>query len=192
MFFGAGLPQVPALAGDAKSYAERLFRYPPVGALDDVAAAAAIRQPIENEGESISDGALRKIISETGGYPYFLQEWGYQTWNTAHASPIDVRDVKQASPAALRRLDRDFFRTRFDRLTPKEREYVKAMASLGRGPYRSSDVAEKLGESVQSLGPCRAKIIRKGVIYSPAHGDIAFTVPMFEGYLKRATNEPAI
>ena len=190
MFFGAGLPQVAALSGDAKSYAERLFSYPQVGALDDSAAITAIRQPIENEGESISDDAIRNILAQTQGYPYFLQEWGYQAWNIANASPVSASDIECASPAALRRLDEGFFRVRFDRLTPREREYVIAMASLGKGPYRSSDVADKLGESVQSLGPCRAKIIRKGMIYSPAHGDIVFTVPMFEDFLERALTPP--
>ena len=185
MFFGAGLPQVAALSGDAKSYAERLFAYPAIGPLSDEAAEEAIRQPIEKEGESISPEALAQIVGKTHGYPYFLQEWGYQTWNAADASPIDREDVASASQAALRRLDEGFFRVRFDRLTPKEREYVIAMAHLGKGPYRSSDVADRLGENVQSLGPRRAKIISKGMIYSPAHGDIAFTVPMFEEYLKR-------
>ncbi|MBE9555901.1 MAG: ATP-binding protein [Proteobacteria bacterium] len=187
MFFGAGLPQVAALSGDAKSYAERLFNYPPVGALDDPAAIAAIRQPIEDEGESISNDALQVILDRTQGYPYFLQEWGYQAWNTADASPIGSVDVERASSAAIRRLDEGFFRVRFDRLTPKEREYVIAMARLGGGPYRSSDVADVLGERVQSLGPRRAMIIRKGMIYSPAYGDIAFTVPMFEDYLERTS-----
>lgn len=185
MFFGAGLPQVAALSGDAKSYAERLFAYPAIGPLSDEAAEDAIRQPVEKEGESISPEALAQIVGKTHGYPYFLQEWGYQTWNAADASPIDREDVASASQAALRRLDEGFFKVRFDRLTPKEREYVIAMAHLGKGPYRSSDVADRLGENVQSLGPRRAKIISKGMIYSPAHGDIAFTVPMFEEYLKR-------
>jgi AAA domain len=185
MFFGAGLPQVAALSGDAKSYAERLFNYPTIGPLTAQAAAEAIRQPIESAGEAISDDALHDIIIKTKGYPYFLQEWGYQAWNTAGASPISSDDVEHASSSVIRRLDEGFFRVRFDRLTPKEREYVIAMASLGNGPYRSSDVAAKLNESVQSLGPRRAMIINKGMIYSPAHGDIAFTVPMFEEYLER-------
>ncbi|MBW2714093.1 MAG: ATP-binding protein, partial [Deltaproteobacteria bacterium] len=131
MFFGAGLPQIAALAGDAKSYAERLFDYPPVGRLDDTAAVAAIRQPIEAEGESISDRALQEIVKQTGRYPYFLQEWGYQAWNSADNSPIDTKDINVASTSALKRLDEGFFRVRFDRLTPKEREYVIAMASVG-------------------------------------------------------------
>jgi type II secretory pathway predicted ATPase ExeA len=186
MFFGAGLPQIAGMSGNAKSYAERLFDFPPVGPLDDTAAISAINQPIEDEGELISDAALLEIFAKTEGYPYFLQEWGYQSWNIADASPIDLADVERATASALKRLDEGFFRVRFDRLTPKEREYVIAMASVGsRGPYRSSDVADKLGESVQSLGPRRAGIIRKGMIYSPAHGDIDFTVPMFGDYLQR-------
>ena len=186
IFFGAGLPQIAALAGEAKSYAERLFDYPPVGPLDEEAVVAAIRQPIEGEGESISDEALKEIVQQTEGYPYFLQEWGHQAWNVAGSSPIGIEDIRAASSSALKRLDGGFFRVRFDRLTPKEREYVIAMASVGsRGPYRSSDVAGKLGESIQTLGPRRAKIIHKGMIYSQAHGDIDFTVPLFADFLKR-------
>jgi hypothetical protein len=185
MFFGAGLPQIAALSGNAKSYAERLFKFPPVGPLGEEAAREAIRQPIEKEGETIVAEALDLVVEKTHGYPYFLQEWGYQTWNAADASPIAPADVERGSKAALDRLDEGFFKVRFDRLTPKEREYVIAMARLGRGPYRSADVAEQLGENVQSLGPRRAQIIRKGMIYSPAHGDIAFTVPMFEEYIAR-------
>jgi AAA+ ATPase superfamily predicted ATPase len=185
IFFGAGLPQVAALSGDAKSYAERLFDYPPIGALPRDAAIAAIRQPIESAGESISDDALRAIIEETRGYPYFLQEWGYQVWDLAEASPITPNVVTLASRAAIRRLDEGFFRVRMDRLTPRERDYVFAMACLGPGPYRSGDVAAKLDMPIESLGPRRAAIIRKGMIYSPAHGDIAFTVPLFDHYLRR-------
>lgn len=185
LFFGVGLPQIAALSGDAKSYAERLFDFPPVGPLTTEAAELAIRQPIEEEGETIEDTALENIIKYTEGYPYFLQEWGYQAWNAASHSPITSEDVDQASTDALQRLDDGFFRVRFDRLTPKEREYVLAMAALGKGPYRSSDVADQLGESVQSLGPRRAKIINKGMIYSPEYGDIDFTVPMFDDYLRR-------
>jgi hypothetical protein len=188
ILFGAGLPQIAALSGEAKSYAERLFAFPTVGPLDKSSAIAAIERPIVNEGESISTGALKIILSRTEGYPYFLQECGYQSWNFAEKSPIDAKDVRKASTAALRRLDEGFFRVRFDRLTPKERDYVFAMASLGKGPYRSSDIAEELGESAQALGPCRAQIINKGMIFSPAHGVIAFTVPMFEDFLQRIAN----
>lgn len=185
IFFGAGLPQVAALSGDAKSYAEMLFDYPPVEALDKESAIAAIRQPILEEEERITDEALAAIIEITKGYPFFLQEWGFQVWNIAEHSPIGEEEVEKAAPIALERLDDSFFRVRFERLTPKEREYVCAMAKLGCGPYRSSDVADIMGETVQKLGPCRSQIISKGMIYSPSHGDIAFTVPMFEDYLMR-------
>lgn len=185
IFFGAGLPQIAALSGDAKSYAERLFLFPRVHALDRAAAGRAIREPIEEEGEQIEDKAVDAIFEATGGYPYFLQEWGYQAWNSAEASPITPACLDQAGKNALRRLDAGFFKVRFERLTPKEREYVLAMARLGEGPYRSADVADILGETHNSLGPRRATIIHKGMIYSPAHGDIAFTVPMFEDYLRR-------
>lgn len=185
LLFGAGLPQVAALSGDAKSYAERLFDFPAIGPLSPEHAAEAIRQPIEEEGEAIAETALKAIVRHTEGYPYFLQEWGYQTWNAADKSPFNRRHVETAMPAVLERLDDGFFRVRLDRLTPKEREYVFAMASLGKGPYRSGDVAEQLGESNKALGPRRAQIISKGMIYSPGHGDIAFTVPMFEDFLKR-------
>ena len=185
LFFGAGLPQIAALSGDAKSYAERLFIYPPIDALPPPAAKEAVEQPIREEGESIEPGALEEIVYKTRGYPYFLQEWAFQAWNTATQSPITSADVATAAENAIRRLDDGFFKVRFDRLTPKEREYVVAMAKLGSGPYRSSDVAEVLGEQMTSLGPRRAQIIAKGMIYSPAHGDIAFTVPMFDEYLKR-------
>lgn len=185
LFFGAGLPQVAALSGDAKSYAERLFHYPAVGALQNLDAEIAIRQPVQDEDEEIEADAIKEIVTKTKGYPYFLQEWGYQCWNIAESSPIRFEDARKAAEEATKRLDEGFFKVRFDRLTPKEREYVIAMAKLGSGPYRSSDVADALGETHQSLGPRRAQIISKGMIYSPSHGDIAFTVPMFDEYLIR-------
>jgi hypothetical protein len=185
LFFGAGLPQVAALSGDAKSYAERLFHFPAVGPLLPNDAKTAIRQPVEDEGERITEDALNEVMIRTQGYPYFLQEWGYQCWNIAKGKQIELADASQAAKEATRRLDDGFFKVRFDRLTPKEREYVIAMAQLGAGPYRSSDVATALGETPQSLGPRRSQIIRKGMIYSPSHGDIAFTVPMFNDYLSR-------
>jgi hypothetical protein len=185
LFFGAGLPQTAALAGNAKSYAERLFLYPRVDALNKEDAKTAIKQPIEAEKESITDGALDEIYDKTKGYPYFLQEWGHQSWVAAKQSPISKDDVIVATDEATRKLDDGFFKVRFDRLTPKEREYVIAMAKLGEGPYRSSDVAEKLNESQQGLGTRRASLIGKGMIYSPSHGDIAFTVPSFNEYLIR-------
>ncbi|UWP95120.1 ATP-binding protein [Aliiroseovarius crassostreae] len=185
IFFGAGLPQLAGLSGDAKSYAERLFSYPKVGALDDAAALQAIKGPINEEGEEITDSAMEKILEITECYPYFLQEWGFQSWNTADSSPIDQSDIQAATESALKRLDEGFFQVRFDRLTPKEREYVIAMSELGKGPYRSSEVADQLGEAPSKLGPRRAQIIAKGMIYSPQYGDIDFTVPMFDDYLRR-------
>jgi len=185
IFFGAGLPQLAGMAGDAKSYAERLFTYPPVDALDAGSARQAIRQPVEDEEQSIEDEAVAAIVDKTHGYPYFLQEWGFQAWNHALGPCLLRAAVEMATQAAMRRLDEGFFNVRLERLTPREREYVYAMASLGAGPYRSNDVAHCLGDTTQSLGPCRAKIISKGMIYSPAHGDIAFTVPMFDDFLRR-------
>lgn len=185
LFFGAGLPQVAALSGEAKSYAERLFHYPDVGALPEGDAKAAIRQPVDDEGASIDDAALSEIFVKTRGYPYFLQEWGYQSWNLADGDKITLDDARHAESLTLKRLDEGFFKVRFDRLTPKEREYVIAMAKLGSGPYRSSDIADALGETAQGVGPRRDRIIKKGMIYSPSHGDIAFTVPMFNDYLMR-------
>ena len=186
VFFGAGLPQIAALAGDAKSYAERLFSYCNVGPLTEADAKKAIRQPIESEGAKIDDEALDEIFFQTKGYPYFLQEWGYQCWKIASDECVLKSDVLNAALQVQMRLDNGFFKVRFDRLTPKEREYIIAMSTLGPGPsYRSAEVAEVLGESLQSLGPCRANIIHKGMIYSPSHGDVAFTVPLFSEYLKR-------
>jgi hypothetical protein len=185
LLFGAGLPAIAALTGDAKSYAERLFIFPKVDALSSKDAANAIRQPITDEGESIDEELLAQIVALTKGYPYFLQEWGHQVWNTSPNSPIAINCLEVAKKEALRRLDEGFFKVRIDRLTPKEKEYVIAMARLGAGPYRSADVADVLNERLTSLGPRRAQIIAKGMIYSPAHGDIAFTVPMFDEYLKR-------
>ncbi|EPE95117.1 ATP-binding protein [Rhizobium grahamii] len=185
LFFGAGLPQVAALSGDAKSYAERLFTYPSVGALDQPSAELAIKNPIEEEGERINVEALQAIIAQTRGYPYFLQEWGYQAWNAADYSPIDAADINQSAKKALHRLDEGFFRVRFDRLTPRERDYVFAMARLGMGPYKSGDVADMMKEPPSKFGPVRASLIKKGMIYSPSYGDVDFTVPLFGDYLVR-------
>lgn len=189
ILFGAGLPQVAALAGEAKSYAERLFDYPELGPLASDAARSALQDPIEEESEAIDDEALNKILAITEGYPYFLQEWGKHSWNTAKQSPIQASDVDQASTLATEALDRSFFRVRFDRLTPREQDYLRAMASLGAGPHRSGDIAEVLGISVETAGPLRSGLIRKGMIWSPAHGQTAFTVPMFDAFMVRAMPE---
>jgi AAA ATPase domain len=184
--FGAGLPQLAALAGDAKSYAERLFDYPSIGPLDQASAERAIREPIKSEGALIESGALASLVGHTQGYPYFLQEWGSHTWNVAPTSPITEKDVAVATEVALQALDEGFFRVRLDRLTPREREYVRAMAELGAGPHRSGDIANLLGIEVTTAAPLRSGLIRKGMIYSPQHGDTAFTVPMFDAFMKRS------
>ena len=182
---GAGLPQLLGQMGKAKSYAERLFVFQPIDALDREAAYAAIRDPIVAEGEAIEDGALESIFDATQGYPYFLQEWGKQSWDVAESSPITASDVENASATALAQLDASFFRVRFDRLTPTEKRYIQAMAQLGDGPHRSGDIAERLAVKVTNAAPTRNALIRKGMIYSPSHGDTAFTVPMFASFVGR-------
>ncbi len=185
VLFGAGLPQVAALAGEAKSYAGRLFDYPEIGPLKPDSAKKAIVEPVRAEGADIDAPALSKLVAITQGYPYFIQEWGKHTWNAAGASPMTEADVVQASKSATEALDKNFFRVRFDRLTPREQDYVRAMAELGPGPHRSGAIAEELGSTVASMGPLRSALIRKGMIWSPAHGDTAFTVPMFDEFMRR-------
>lgn len=187
---GAGLPQLLGKAGNAKSYAERLFDYPEVGPLKDDDAKQALQQPVTKEGVAFSEDALNEILRVTEKYPYFLQEWGYQSWEMAIASPISVDVVKEATVAAIKRLDKNFFRVRFDRLTPRERDYLRAMAELGKGAHRSGDIAELLGLQVQRVAPFRSSLIKKGMIYSPAHGDTEFTVPLFVDFMKRSMPLP--
>lgn len=186
VLFGAGLPQLAALAGEAKSYAERLFDYPEVGALTEGAAAEAIRAPLQREGVEIRDDALRDIFQKTKGYPYFIQEWGHQAWIVAQKSPITRQDIQQATTQALRAMDAGFFRVRLDRLTPREKDYMRAMAELGPGPHRSGDIATKLDMAVSTAAPLRSGLIRKGMVYCPQHGDTAFTVPMFDEFMRRS------
>jgi hypothetical protein len=187
---GAGLPQLRGQTGRAKSYAERLFEFPEVGPLDDGAAVQAIAKPVRDEGAEIEPEAVQRIVAETQGYPYFLQEWGKHAWDVAGASPITVADVERGRVTAIAALDGSFFRVRFDRLTPSEKRYLRAMAELGPGPHRSGDIAGVLGLSVNTLAPLRAQLIAKGMIWSPAHGDTAFTVPLFDGFMKRSLPGP--
>ena len=182
---GAGLPQLPGKMGRAKSYAERLFDFPQIGPLTVEAARLAIRKPAAEQGINVNEDALDQIIKETRGYPYFLQEWGKHSWDVATSSPITLADVKQATTSAIAALDDSFFRVRFDRLTPLEKRYLRAMSDIGAGPHRSGDIAEKLGRDVTSLGPTRSQLIVKGMIWSPSHGDTAFTVPLFDAFMKR-------
>jgi hypothetical protein len=182
---GAGLPQLRALAGNAKSYAERLFDFPTVGPLNAPEAELAIVKPAQDEGVDFTPEAVKGILDATRGYPYFLQEWGKHSWDVADQSPITEQDVQSASSLAIATLDESFFRVRFDRLTPKEKDYLRAMAELGSGPHRSGDIAQTLGKKVNALGPIRGSLITKGMIWSPSHGDTAFTVPLFDEFMKR-------
>ena len=185
VLIGAGLPQLRGRMGRAKSYAERLFDCPEVGPLAFDAARDAIASSAAAEGVDFAEGALERIIEATQGYPYFLQEWGKHAWDAADASPITLQDVEQGSITAVAALDESFFRVRFDRLTPSERRYLRAMAELGPGPHRSGAIAEVLGREVTSLGPTRNQLIGKGMIWSPSHGDTAFTVPLFDEFMHR-------
>lgn len=186
VLIGAGLPVLPGLAGESKSYAERLFDFPELGPLLAVDAWHALREPAQDEGADFTDEALDEIVRLTQGYPYFLQEWGYQSWNHAPHSPIQLADVQRATPRIIERLDANFFRVRFDRLTPREKDYLRALAELGAEPQRSGDIAAVLGVKVQAVAPLRDSLMKKGMIYSPAHGDTAFTVPLFDTFMKRA------
>jgi hypothetical protein len=182
---GAGLPSLPGQMGRAKSYAERLFAFPFIGPLDATAARDAIEVPAAALGVRFEPAATEAILAATEGYPYFLQEWGKHAWDVAKASPITVADVEAAAKIAVAALDESFFRVRFDRLTLAEKRYLRAMAALGPGPHRSGDVADALGRKVTAMGPIRAQLIDKGMVWSPNHGDTAFTVPMFDAYLRR-------
>lgn len=185
MLVGTGLPQLPALAGNAKSYAERLFNYPSLGPLSVVDAKEAIAAPAREQGIAFTDSALLRLFEITRGYPYFIQEWAYHVWNQASTSPISTEDVNAVDGRVLKALDESFFRVRYDRLTPREKKYLRAMAELGEGPHRSGDVASVLGTKVESLSPLRSGLIAKGMIYSPQHGDTAFTVPLFDAFMRR-------
>lgn len=185
VLIGAGLPQLRGQMGRAKSYAERLFDFPEIGPLPAAAARQAIEKPILEQGAAIEPDALEAIVDRTQGYPYFLQEWGKHAWDAAGASPISLHDVERASATAVAALDESFFRVRFDRLTPMEKRYLRAMAELGPGPHRSGEIAEILSRKVTTLAPTRNQLIAKGMVWSPSHGDTAFTVPQFDEFMRR-------
>lgn len=182
---GAGLPTLPGLTGSAKSYAERLFRFPQIGSLGAQEARDVLKLPVRDAGVRYTRDALDRLIEKSQGYPYFLQEWGYEVWNVAAGSPIDLEAVLRAEPLVRSKLDHNFFLVRMDRLTPAEKVYLHAMAELGPGPHRSGDIAQQLNVRVESVAPRRSGLITKGMIYSPAHGDTAFTVPLFDDFLRR-------
>ena len=186
---GAGLPQVRGRMGNAKSYAERLFDFPEIGPLSPKDAKLAIAKPAADEGVTIEEPALDAIVARTGCYPYFLQEWGKHLWDAAESSPITIASVETASAQAIADLDASFFMVRFDRLTQSEKIYLRAMASLGDGIHRSGDIAQAMGRSVSSLAPTRSQLINKGMVWSPSHGDTAFTVPMFDEFMRRIMPE---
>lgn len=185
LLMGAGLPQLVGQAGRAKSYAERLFEYPNIGPLTKAAAKEALALPAKKLGVEYTPEALMEILSQTKSYPYFLQEWGKHSWQCADQSPITLKNVKDAAELAISELDNSFFRVRFDRLTPKEKEYLRAMAEIRSSQIRSGDIAALLKKSVHHVAPVRASLIKKGMLYSPAHGDNAFTAPLFAEYMKR-------
>jgi len=183
---GAGLPILPELVGESKSYAERLFDFPSIGELSETDATKALEEPTQHEGVIFEESAIKEIFKLTNGYPYFLQEWGYQAWNLAEKKRITLPIVQTATTLAIKRLDSGFFKVRFDRLTPGEKKFLRAMAQLGPGPHRTADIANALEIKIASLGPLRARLIQKGMIYSPSHGDMAFTVPLFDEFVMRA------
>jgi hypothetical protein len=182
---GAGLPQIRGLAGRSKSYSERLFEFPEIGALSASHAEAALQIPVRQLGVAFAREALDKIVEVTRGYPYFLQQWGYEAWNLAEGPVIEFGDIERTTGQAIRRLDQSFFRVRFDRLTPREKDYLRAMAAMGPESHRSGEIAARLGVKIQSVAPVRDALIRKGMIYSPVYGETAFTVPLFDEFLGR-------
>ncbi|XWN29944.1 MAG: ATP-binding protein [Devosia sp.] len=185
LLFAAGLPQILSLSGKAKTYAERLLRFQEIGQLSEMHAREALVAPAASQGVAYDDDAVESILEDTMGYPYFIQEWGQNAWSIAVTSPIKGSDARSATAAALTQLDDSFFKVRFDQLTPAEKRYMRAMAELGSGPHRSGDIANIMERKVESVAPTRNSLIKKGMIYSPAHGDTAFTVPLFDGFMKR-------
>lgn len=185
LLIGAGLPHLPGKAGNAKSYSERLFNFRSLGPLPEDDTRAALLLPAEREGVKIQESALDLMVAASEGYPYFVQEWGNNTWDVATGATITAGDVKTAEPLVETSLDENFYQVRKGRLTPKETEYLQAMAALGPGPHRSSDIAEQLGVRSDKISARRKDLIDKGMIYSPAHGELAFSVPLFDKYLNR-------
>lgn len=190
LLIGAGLPVLTGLAGESKSYAERLFNFPTIGELSKIDAYKALRDPALAVGIDFEEKALDRIYEMTKGYPYFLQEWGYKAWNKAQSSPITYQTVNVATQEVIEQLDNNFFRVRFDRLTPSERNFLRTMAELGEGPYKAGDIADKSQVKISALSSTRANLMRKGMIYSPSYGYIAFTVPLFDQFMRRIMPNP--
>jgi hypothetical protein len=182
---GAGLPQLPRLAGEAKSYAERLFRFPRIGPLDDAAATEALVGPARELDVEIDPRAVQAVLTYTEGYPYFVQEYGRALWDRAAGSPIGAIEAVEAQAVVEAKLDADFFGTRLERASDAEVVYLRALATLGPDPHRGSEVAAAMGRPVERVATLRARLIDKGLIYSPKRGLTAFTVPQFDRYLRR-------
>ena len=182
---GAGLPQIPRLAGEAKSYAERLFTFPRIGRLAEADAVEALAAPARELGVDFSAKATAEIVAYTQGYPYFIQEYGKIVWDEAEESPISLKTVRAVRPLVEAKLDGSFFRVRIERATPHELRYLRAMAELGEGPCKASDVAAVLGRASEQLGPTRSRLIDKGLLYTPGYGLASFTVPQFDRFLVR-------
>lgn len=189
VFFGAGLPQIAKLAGDAKSYAERLYEFPEVGPLSDEAATIALQQPAQDEGAAFEADAVHEILRRSRNYPYFLQEWGSHVWAISEVSPFTLNDVRAAEQTLVRHLDASFFRVRFDRCKPVQQKYLRAMAELGSGPYATGDIAAALGCEPSQVSTTRANLIQLGMIWSQRHGETAFTVPLFDEFMRRQMPE---
>lgn len=185
LLLGAGLPVLPGLAGESKSYAERLFNFPDVGALSQADAQRALQDPARAAGVDYTSDALNEIYELTKGYPYFIQEWGYKVWNKAEVSPISLSVVKTANQEVVQQLDDNFFKVRFDRLTPAEKNFLRIIADLGSGPHKIGDIANQFDLTVSRISPLRAGLLKKGMIYSPSYGYIAFTVPLFDQFMRR-------
>lgn len=182
---GAGLPNLPSRLAEARSYAERLFDYRVIGTLEEKEAIDSFQIPAGRAGQEYSPEALDVLLNVSGRYPYFIQEFGSAMWEAAQESPFTDVDAEIASKIGLQRLDSGFFPSRWDRATPRERQYLTAMAQDGEDGSSSSSVATRLGTAVQNLGPTRAQLIGKGLIFSPDHGRVAFTVPGMSAYIER-------
>ena len=182
---GAGLPQLPRLAGEAKSYAERLFRFPRIGRLSERSAGQALAEPAARLGVAFEEDALAAVVAYTEGYPYFLQEYGSMLWGSMNESPVTTDDVAAAQAAIEAKLDGGFFRVRIERTSELEQRYLRAMAELGSEPQRTKDVAALLDRTSEQLGPIRSRLIEKGLLYTPGRGLAAFTVPQFDRFMRR-------
>ena len=181
----AGLPNLPRLLSEAKSYAERLYAYTEITQLRDDAASQALTRPAAGEHVTWDDDAVSYVVTETQGYPYFLQEYGQATWDAAKGRTLTYDDARVGAASGQARLDAGFYRTRWERAAPAQRAYLEAMAPDGDGPSQSGEVAARLGKTPTGVGPIRDSLIKKGLIYAPEHGQVAYTVPGMAAFIAR-------